>query len=201
MLKTKRTPRQILFSIAEGQQGYFTTAQALRAGYQDSTHPYHVRTGEWIREWRGIYRLALFPYQPESQWALWSLWSRDRKEKVQGVFSHQTALTLHDLTDEMPARIHLTVPEDFRRSAAVPGVLVLHRGSIAKSDRELRQGYVVTRPLRTLLDMLESGRMPEPELVKAGKEAVRRGVITHQELTRRKKDPQSNRFLRSLRDA
>jgi predicted transcriptional regulator of viral defense system len=201
MLKEKRTPRELLFSIAEGQQGYFTTSQAREAGYQDATHPYHVRTGEWVREWRGIYRLALFPNQPESHYVLWALWSRDRKQKVQGVFSHQTALSMHDLTDVMPAKIHLTVPESFRRSAPIPGVLVLHRGSIPEFDRETRQGFTVTRTLRTLLDVLESGRMLEPELLAAGKEALKRGVITPSELRRRRENPQWNRFVKSLRNA
>ncbi|MDQ3000082.1 MAG: hypothetical protein M3Y08_02295 [Fibrobacterota bacterium] len=198
MLKKNPHPSEVLFAVAEGQQGYFTTAQAREAGYQDSTHPYHVRTGRWIREWRGIYRLAQFPYQAESQWVLWSLWSRDRREKVQGVYSHKTALTMYDLTDEMPAKIHLTVPETFRRSAVAPKVLVLHRGSIPKSDRVARQGYLVTRPLRTLFDVLREGTISEQELIQAGKDAVKQGLITLMELKKRKADPQQNRFLKSL---
>ena len=44
--------------IAQEQQGYFTTKQAIESGYADNTHPYHVRTGNWERIQRGIYRLA-----------------------------------------------------------------------------------------------------------------------------------------------
>lgn len=198
MLKPQRSPGEALFALAEGQQGFFTTAQARKAGYRDNTHPYHVRTGDWIREWRGIYRLARFPYQAESQWVLWSLWSRDLRGKVQGVYSHQTALTMHDMTDLMPAKIHLSVPETFRRRAAEPKALVLHRASIPKSDREARQGYVVTRPLRTLLDLLDEGKLLEQDLLQAGKDAFQKGLITYQELKKRKADPRQNRFVKHL---
>ena len=198
MLKEKQTSSEALFAVADSQQGYFTTEQARQAGYQDSTHPYHVRTKEWIREWRGIYRLARFPYYAESQWVLYSLWSRNRSEKVQGVYSHETALSLHDMTDIMPAKIHLTVPESFRRSAAAPKVLILHRGVMPKADRETRQGYEVTRPLRTLLDVLAEGKFLEQELIRAGKDAVKKGLITYKELHKRKPDPRQNAFLKSI---
>ncbi len=201
MFKKKNTSGEALFAIADGQQGYFTTAQARLAGFQDNTHPYHVRTKEWIREWRGIYRLARFPYQAESQWVQWSLWSRNRREMVQGVYSHETALSLHDMTDIMPVKIHLTVPASFRRSAAAPKVLILHRGNIPKADREARQGYEVTRPLRTLLDVLAEGKFLEQELIHAGKDAVKKGLITYKELHKRKPDPLQNAFLKSIAKA
>lgn len=191
-------PSDEIYAIAETQQGYFTTAQAREAGFQDSTHPYHVRTGDWIRELRGIYRLARFPQQPEGEWVLWSLWSRDRGGKVQGVYSHQTALSLYDLSDLMPAKIHITVPNSFRRSAAAPKVLVLHRGDIPKTDREARKGYVVTRPLKTLLDLLDEGEVPEVTLFQAGNEALKRGLIMRTELKRRKATLEQKRFLLTL---
>jgi hypothetical protein len=54
-----------LFDIAEAEQGYFTTAQAVEAGYARSTHTYHVNTGNWVREHRGIYRLRRYPQSEE----------------------------------------------------------------------------------------------------------------------------------------
>ena len=48
-----------LFAIAESQCGYFTMAQALEAGFARSTHSYHVKVGNWLREHRGIYRLQI----------------------------------------------------------------------------------------------------------------------------------------------
>jgi predicted transcriptional regulator of viral defense system len=42
------------------------------------------------------------------------------------VYSHQTALSLFDLSDLMPSRLHMTVPPGFRRSAPIPGAIILH---------------------------------------------------------------------------
>ena len=50
-----------LYEIAESQQGFFTAKQAIRAGFAEKVHAYHVKAGNWIREHRGIYRLAEFP--------------------------------------------------------------------------------------------------------------------------------------------
>lgn len=38
-----------LMTTAQDQQGYFTTKQAIEAGYADNIHPCHVRAGNWER--------------------------------------------------------------------------------------------------------------------------------------------------------
>ena len=50
-----------LYETAHAQGGFFTARQARDAGYEDSVHPYQVRAGNWVREVRGVYRLAQFP--------------------------------------------------------------------------------------------------------------------------------------------
>lgn len=60
----QRTGNRDLYQIAESQGGYFTAKQAARLGYTASKRNYHVGTGNWVREHRGIYRLALFPSPP-----------------------------------------------------------------------------------------------------------------------------------------
>ena len=99
MYKRHRPDEARLYAIAESQQGLFTTKQVKTCGYAENTHPYHVRQGHWIRERRGIYRLALFPVSEEEQLVLWSLWSMNRKEEPQGVYSHATALRQRDRRD------------------------------------------------------------------------------------------------------
>lgn len=123
-----------LFAIAEGQDGYFTMAEALEAGFARSTHSYHVKAGNWIREHRGIYRLKRYPMSGAGQQVLWSLWSRDRSGVPQGVYSHETALSLRDLSDVNPAKLHMTVPPEFRRNSVSPAVLVLHKGTLSPAD-------------------------------------------------------------------
>jgi predicted transcriptional regulator of viral defense system len=171
-----------LFQVAEGQQGYFTTKQAVACGYVDQNHRHHVVSGGWIREHRGIYRLARFPASPQGQYVLWTLWSRNRQESPQGVFSHQTALSIHELSDVMPAKLHLTVPPDFRRNSALPKVLVLHRATLSGSDIETRQGYRVARPLRAIADLLCDGNESRDHLRQALRQGLERGLITQTEL-------------------
>lgn len=173
-----------LYSVAEGQQGYFTAKQAAAAGYTRMLQNYHTKTGAWVREHRGIYRLAQFPLSPEGQYVLWSLWSCDRKSGMpQGVYSHQTALSMHGLSDVMPKELHMTVPRGFRRSAPLPKALFLHQGDAAHGDTEARQGYRVMRPLPALVAVMNEGSESRDRLAQALQQALQRGLITRAELT------------------
>jgi hypothetical protein len=100
-----------LYEIAQSQQGFFTTKQATRAGFAEKTHAYHVKVGNWIR---GIvvYRLADFPTAESPDLMLWYLWSQIVK-KFWKARSHDTALSLHELSDIMPSKLHMTVPKHF----------------------------------------------------------------------------------------
>ena len=100
-----------------------------------------MQVGDWIREHRGIYRLALFPTADRPDLVLWALWSRNRNEEVEGVYSHQTALSLYDLSDVNPSKLHMTVPIDFRRNSAIPRILVLHAAGLLESDVQTAQGW------------------------------------------------------------
>ena len=171
-----------LFDFAEQQQGFFTTKQAKAAGFAENTHPYHVQAGNWVRERRGIYRLALYPAADRPDLVLWALWSRNRDEEVEGVYSHQTALSLYDLSDLNPAKLHMTVPSDFRRNSEIPGILVLHYADLPKSDVQAGSGFKFTRPLRTILDLIETGTVERNFIRQALRQAVDRGLITRQQI-------------------
>jgi predicted transcriptional regulator of viral defense system len=173
-----------LYEIAETQQGFFTAKQAKVAGFAENTHPYHVHVGNWVREYRGIYRLALFPPTEHPDLVLWALWSRNRNEEIEGVYSHQTALSLYDLSDLNPAKLHMTVPMHFRRNSKTPGVLTLHYAELSKDNVEVAQGFNFTRPLRTILDLLEADTVPRSFLRQALRQALSRGLIYRHELRR-----------------
>ncbi len=161
MVQPRRDASRRLFDVAEQQQGLFTTKKAKAAGFAENTHPYHVQAGNWIRERRGIYRLALFPSPERPDLVQWSLWSRNRKEEIEGVYSHQTALSLHELSDLNPAKLHMTVPQNFRRNSEIPGILVLHYYDLPRSDILIGPGFKYTRPLRTILDLIDAGASEE----------------------------------------
>jgi hypothetical protein len=182
MAQSHREASSRLFDLAEQQQGFFTTKQAKAAGFAENTHPYHVHAGNWIREHRGIYRLALFPTPDRPDLVLWSLWSRNRKEETEGVYSHQTALSLHELSDLNPAKLHMTVPALFRRNSELPGIVVLHYADLPANDIQAGPGYEFTRPLRTILDLIEAGTVERTFIRQALQQAVDRGLITRQQL-------------------
>ncbi len=182
MAQSHREASRRLFDFAEQQQGLFTTKQAKAAGFAENTHPYHVQAGNWVRERRGIYRLALYPAAERPDLVLWALWSRNRDEEVEGVYSHQTALSLYDLSDLNPAKLHMTVPAGFRRNSEIPGILVLHYADLPESDVQAGSGFKFTRPLRTILDLIESGTVERNFIRQALRQAVDRGLITRQQI-------------------
>ena len=201
MVQQRKETARRLYEIAETQAGFFTTKQAKAAGYAENTHPYHVRVGNWIREHRGIYRLANFPQNGRPDLMLWWLWSKNRDGVSQGVYSHETALSLHDLTDLMPARLHMTVPKSFRRNSGIPRQLVLHYAEVPDRDTEVLHGVCVTRPLRTIVDLFHDGVVPVSTLRKALREGLHRGVIRRSEVSatqqKLRDDKKTIQFLRN----
>ena len=178
-----------IYELASSQGGYFTTKQAQEAGYAASTHSYNVNAGNWLREHRGIYRLANYPNPERPDLILWSLWTCNRKGEPQGVYSHQTALSIHDLSDLMPSKLHMTVPPGFRRNSSPAKALVLHKGILNKSDAEDRHGFRVTRPLKTILDIFAEGNVSQDHMQQAVLQAVQRGLFTLAEVERSARIP------------
>ena len=166
-----------LFEIAAAQDGLFTTRQAATAGYSPQLIAHHLGAGRMVRVRRGVYRLVHFPAgDHEDLTAVW-LWSEH-----EGVFSHQTALALHDLSDVLPARVHLTLPDAWRaRRLRVPDGVILHYSDVAESERRWFGPVPATAPLRTLVDCA-AGHLP-PELLRgAAIEALARGLVVRREL-------------------
>lgn len=173
---------QRLHEVAAEQGGYFTARQALTAGYSPSAQSYNVEAGNWIRERRGILRLATYPLPGRPDLILWSLWSSNRKGVPEGVFSHATALSVYELSDLNPAKLHMTVPPGFRRSAPPPQGLVLHKARLHPEDTRAMHGFKVTQPLRTISDMVLEGVTEEGLLRQAVNQALERGLISFGEI-------------------
>jgi predicted transcriptional regulator of viral defense system len=173
-----------LFAFAESQDGYFTMAQALEAGFARSTHSYHVKVGNWLREHRGIYRLRQYPQTENGHLVLWSLWSRDRHGEPQGVYSHATALAIRDLSDANPSKLHMTVPPGFRRNSETPAVLVLHKARLGPYEVIRERGYSITTAMRAILD---SAEFEDADMLKQALiDGLRRGLITKKEIKQAK---------------
>lgn len=181
--RAKKNIPAALFDSAEGQQGYFTAKQAADAGYQLGSQAHHVKSGNWVRVERGIYRLARFPQSNEEQLVIYRLWSRNRAGVTEGVYSHQTALSIHELSDVNPSKLHMTVPTTFRRNAKIPKILVLHHASLDEKDVMQRHGFAVTRPLRAITDLAVAESVSRDIIEQALREGRQRGLITMREIS------------------
>lgn len=75
----------------------------------------------------------------------------------------------------MPSWLHMTMPRTFRRSAPIPKSVVLHISDLSASDVEQIDGVLVTKALRTLIDVRFLASFPLPDLQLAFAEAIQPG--------------------------
>ncbi|HET9620105.1 MAG TPA: type IV toxin-antitoxin system AbiEi family antitoxin domain-containing protein [Kofleriaceae bacterium] len=174
---TERPSWNSLYETAVTQAGLFTTSQAAAAGYSPQLLVHHLHAGNIRRVRRGIYRLVHFPYSEDEDLAAVWLWS-----ELAGVFSHRTALALHGLSDLLPSRLHITLPESWRRRRLrVPTDVVLFHADVPPEDRTWFGPVPITKPRRALNDCANDGLSPE-FLQQAAQQALRRGLVTRDEI-------------------
>jgi predicted transcriptional regulator of viral defense system len=124
-----------------------------------------------------VYRLVHFPAGEHEELVTVWLWSEQA-----GVFSHETALGLHGLSDVLAAQIHLTLPAAWKkRRFRVPEGVVLHHADLEPRERVWIGPAPITSVARTLNDLAHSGLSPEL-LRQAAQQALRRGLTTRDEL-------------------
>ncbi|QDU66924.1 type IV toxin-antitoxin system AbiEi family antitoxin domain-containing protein [Engelhardtia mirabilis] len=167
--------RRALASTAADQGGYFTAKQATAAGYSRQHVSYHVAAGNFERVGRGLFRLPTIPLDSHDDLIQLSLWSRGRDDLPQAVVSHESALSLHELSQILPGKVHLTVPTSFRKQP--PSNCVLHRGVVGSDDRSQWTGFAVTTPLRTLVDIARTREISSAQLGLAVEDALDRGLV------------------------
>jgi predicted transcriptional regulator of viral defense system len=162
-----------LYELAAPQAGYFSASQAREAGYSLPLLQYYFGRGRLQRVARGIFRLVHFPAgEHEDLVVLW-LWSG----RV-GVFSHETALALHELSDVMPATRHMTVPPSWkRRRVRLPDGIELHFAQVPASQTEWVGAVPVTAPLRLIADCVAAHVSPE-WIEQAARQGVERGLFS-----------------------
>ena len=161
-----------LFELAVGQDGHFTTKQAALAGYSPQLLLKYLKNGRLSRARRGVYRIVHFPAGEHEDLATLWLWSEKK-----GVFSHESALMLHHLSDALPRKVHLTLPASWeKRRLRVPKGVLLHHDDVPRTERVEIGAVPATHVRRTLSDCAGAG--VSPELVEAAIEQARaRGLI------------------------
>lgn len=166
-----------LYETASAQAGYSTLRQAAEAGYSRQLVQHYVREGRLERVGRGLLRLVHFPPAEHEDLVLLWLWS-DQK----GVFSHETALMLHDLSDALPAKRHITLPSSWRnRRLRPPRGVVMHFADLPKRSIGWLGAVPVTTPIRTIADCA-AGAVPGDLVRQAVQQGIRRGVFERAEV-------------------
>lgn len=166
-----------LYETAAAQEGYFSTGQAAEAGYSRPLLHHHIRGGRFLRIRRGIYRLVQYPSSDNEDLVVAWLWSA-----TQGVASHETALSLHHLSDVLPAHIHLTVPSTWKkRRLVVPPMVLLYHADLLPSETTWFGAVPVTTPLRTIRDCIQGSLSPDM-LHLAIAQGIRRGLFSEEDI-------------------
>lgn len=179
-----------LLAAAQPQGGYVTAPQAAAAGFAASHLSYHVHAGNLARVGHGLYRLPEVPPSPHDRVIRLVLATRGRDDRPRGIVGHATALSLHELSDVLPAKVHLIVPPGWRQQA--PAGCVFHTGRLGKADTEDWGGFRVTTPLRTLIDIAREGRLSHEQIEAAVRDALRRGLVRRPALERAVRDEPSD---------
>lgn len=158
-----------LYQIAQAQAGYFTTAQTAAVGVDRKRLARYAAGGRLERIRRGIYRLAPFPRSPHED--LFIAWLEMGPDSV---ISHDSALALYELSDVLPAAIHVTVPSTASRRH--PG-LRLHTNQISAQEITHYDALPVTTVARTIADVILAG-LADELVEQAVQEAVHNGLVT-----------------------
>lgn len=148
-----------LLKLASQNGGVFSSAQAEICGFAKNNHGEKIKSGVWERVGHGLYRFAddleTVGMTPVGAALLWTR-SYTEAGRIMGAVSHGTALAAWNICDYTTPQIHITVPNDFRRSRIPEGV-TLHYSEI-EDDDVISSKYFskITTPWRTLKDCYES---------------------------------------------
>jgi len=171
--KSSEPDQDKLYQIAEPQGGYFTSAQAAKSGFSRRLLWYYQKTHKFLRVAHGIYRLGRFPSSPfEDLFVAWL------KCGPKSAISHESALALYDLSDVLPAEVHVTVPRTASRRRE--GIR-MHTNRLCPGDIVKREGLPVTSVPRTIADVASAG-LSEDHVARAIREAFQRGLATKEAL-------------------
>jgi len=137
-----------VLDLAADQFGYVATSQVVARGVSNNALRMMATRGVLERVSWGVYRVPTFPHSSLAQYMEASLWPAG----TIGVISHQSALAVRDLSDVNPAKVHITLPKDFRVRRVVPGYMVIHNGNLPEEDLTVVEGIPATTVRRTIED-------------------------------------------------
>jgi predicted transcriptional regulator of viral defense system len=157
---------------AHQQSGYFNAGQTRAHGVSRQLLEHYVSRGRYKRIRRGLYRIQGYPtVQHDDMREAWMAVGG-----ADALLSHDSALALLDLSDNIPDAVHLLVPRRCRGLRRPPGVILHTHPDNQEIPAVWRDGLPLTTPSRTLLDVAD--RLQPEQLSMAVTQALRRGLLT-----------------------
>jgi predicted transcriptional regulator of viral defense system len=118
------------------------------------------------------------------------------------ILSHESALALLDLSDNIPDNVHLLVPRRHRGLRRPPDVVLHTRPDDEDIPTVWREGLPLTAPARTIVDVIDD-LQPE-QAAMAVRQALNSGLLTARQLrheaTRRRKSHLIEELLANMGD-
>ena len=177
-----------LYNIVEDQGGYFTAAQARSVGFSWERLSNNVKSEQFDRVSRGVYRFVKFPSSRYED--LFIAWLRSGSESV---ISHESALSVYDVSDIISVEIHVIVPRTASRRRKG---IKYHTNKLEENEVTRREGLPVTTFPRTLADISKSG-VAEEQVVMAIRDGIKKGLVTF-EMLRYEAEKRGGRFFNIL---
>jgi predicted transcriptional regulator of viral defense system len=174
------------------QNGYFSVRQARSHGVSSQLLNHHVRSGRFAPVRRGLYRIQGFPSVAHDD--MRESWMAVGPEKA--VLSHESALELLDLSDNIADSTHLLVPRRHRGLRRPAGVALHTRPDGEDVPVVWREGMPLTAPARTIIDTL--GRLQPEQAEMAVRQALGRGLVTKRRLRAEAERRRKGRALESI---
>jgi len=162
-----------LYQIAEDQGGYFHLSQAREIGLNHQQIYREVKRGRIEQHGGGLFRFSLFPNQKHDE-----IHASLVKAGKRAVVGFESALSVYDLSDLIPAEIHLILPR--KSSRRRPGIR-MHTVKLAPEDITNYEGFRITTVARTIADIVFS-HTEKDQVSLAIRQSIERGMTTDQEI-------------------
>jgi predicted transcriptional regulator of viral defense system len=112
------------------------------------------------------------------------------------VVSHESALALLDLSDNIPDQVHLLAPRRYRGLRRPPGLVLHTRPDNERVSTVWRDGLPLTAPARTLVDV--ACELQPEQAAMAVEQALSRGLVTTRQLMQEAARRRKTRAIEAL---
>jgi very-short-patch-repair endonuclease len=136
--------------LVAAHDGVFTSADVTACAISSDTAFRRVKSGEWVRVWRGVYHVGDRSLDDRMRARIAVLSTSPR-----AALCSESAYWWHGFTTKAPKQIHVVTPQG-RHGRAIDGVRIWHR-TVAPQDLTEVDGLQITTKALTVLDAAVDG--------------------------------------------